>query len=384
MTSRFTTDPDYRLAWPRDVLRAELRWLAAQPSLDLAAAKLVFQEAFASDEPHAALVQRTAITAWGAGPPAGSPRDFVHELLAAVDELPVVGRGRGAPLWHQRRGVQLRAPAGVSQPPPPTSAAPGERFDAAFTRFVHQLWDLGYFRQAVPKVCVDAPEPNNDLDFDMDMELWSLLEVRGLWPLNPTGWDEDTRWALVEALGDLVARPRHRAWHAWDQCGWHCEQFSLTTGQALYRARVNEMLQDGGISLRLANEGEDIGRLVRVADGELEQLTHQIIQAGNTADRSTRAHAVALFRARAAGEAEKRSAVVALAALLEERRGLLEERLASKDEGALFQIANKFHIRHRRADQQGDYGEAFLDWFFWWYLATLDLTDRLLVRQDDQ
>lgn len=38
-------------------------------------------------------------------------------------------------------------------------------------------------------------------------------------------------------------------------------------------------------------------------------------------------------------------------------------------------------MRPRRADQRGDYDEAFLDWFFWWYLATLDLTDQLLAGQ---
>ena len=371
MVSRFVGNPDYRLVWPPEVLQGELRWLASHPAIDAPAASLVFEEAFLGDEPKAELER--AGESWGHG-----PRALVLELLEAVDELPLVRRP--APLWHERRGIQLPTPAGVSQPPSPTVAAPGELFDSAYCRFVRQLWELGYFRQVVPKVCVDAGVPINDPDFDMDMELWSLLGVRGLWPLKPEDWSDDTRWALVEALGDLVARPRRRTWHSWDQCGWHCSQFSPSCGQALYRARVNELLGDSGMNLRLATDGEDLGRLVRVADGELEQLAHDVIQGGDAGDRPTRAHAVALFRARAAGEAEKRSAVVALAALLEERRPLLKERLTKKDEGALFQIANEFHIRHRRADQRGDYDESFLDWFFWWYLATLELTDHLLGR----
>jgi hypothetical protein len=32
--------------------------------------------------------------------------------------------------------------------------------------------------------------------------------------------------------------------------------------------------------------------------------------------------------------------------------------------------------------QRGDYDPVFLDWVFWWYLATVELTDRLLARQD--
>ncbi len=54
--------------------------------------------------------------------------------------------------------------------------------------------------------------------------------------------------------------------------------------------------------------------------------------------------------------------------------------MLSKDEDVLFQIANRFNIRHQSAAQQGDYDVAFLDWIFWWYLATIELTDTLGSR----
>jgi len=90
---------------------------------------------------------------------------------------------------------------------------------------------------------------------------------------------------------------------------------------------------------------------------------------------------VALFRSRSASPESKRSAIVALAGLLEERRQLIREDVGRQDEGALFEIANRFDLRHRRADQHGDYDEAFLDWIFWWYLATVELTNRLLATR---
>lgn len=93
------------------------------------------------------------------------------------------------------------------------------------------------------------------------------------------------------------------------------------------------------------------------------------------------AHAIALFRARSAGASERRSATVVLAGVLEQRRRLLKEELLRKDESALFQIANGFALRHRRDDQRSDYDPIFLDWIFWWYLATIDLTNQLVVRQ---
>jgi hypothetical protein len=70
--------------------------------------------------------------------------------------------------------------------------------------------------------------------------------------------------------------------------------------------------------------------------------------------------------------------------VLEDRRSLIKAELVSKDSGALFDIANNFDLRHRRADQRTDYDPAFLDWIFWWYLATIELTDQLLTRRDDR
>jgi hypothetical protein len=96
------------------------------------------------------------------------------------------------------------------------------------------------------------------------------------------------------------------------------------------------------------------------------------------------AHAIALFRKRDATEQDERSAILALAQVLEERRQLLKTSLFSDDEGALFIIANRFDLRHSNERQHTDYDPAFREWAFWWYLATVELTDRLLARQSEQ
>ncbi|MER6979242.1 hypothetical protein [Streptomyces carpinensis] len=36
---------------------------------------------------------------------------------------------------------------------------------------------------------------------------------------------------------------------------------------------------------------------------------------------------------------------------------------------------------HRRADQRGDYDEAFLDWINWYYLPTAELTKVLTASR---
>jgi hypothetical protein len=185
----------------------------------------------------------------------------------------------------------------------------------------------------------------------------------------------------MECLHDLVARPRSRSYHDYASCGWHYENFAPEPGRILYRWRVNQLLDRSELGLRLADEGEDIGRLIAVVDdarSELERVTATRGD-GSTGDRVR--HALALFRARGATEHDKRSAVIVLAGILEERREVVRQHVGRKDEGALFQIANEFAIRHQRDGQKGDFDESFLDWIYWWYLATVELTDRIIARQ---
>ena len=87
-------------------------------------------------------------------------------------------------------------------------------------------------------------------------------------------------------------------------------------------------------------------------------------------------HAIELF-GRATDE-DVRSAVIELAGVLEERRSPLKRELVKGDEADLFNIANNFAIRHRKADQKTDYRPEFLRWLFWWYLHTVDLSERII------
>jgi hypothetical protein len=186
---------------------------------------------------------------------------------------------------------------------------------------------------------------------------------------------------VVEVLHDQAARPRTGHVHAYNGCGWHYMAFSHETGQAVYRWRIDLVLDRSDLGLRLADEGEDAGRLVAVTDPARMELAASMAERTDPETGDVVRHAIALHRGRTASEHDKRSAVVALAGVLEERRVLLKAELISKDEGALFQIANQFAIRHRRDDQRPNYDPAFLDWLFWWYLATIDLTDRILERR---
>jgi hypothetical protein len=146
---------------------------------------------------------------------------------------------------------------------------------------------------------------------------------------------------------------------------------------------VNSILGRNGFDLRLAADGEDAGRLVVATGDARDDLLERSISA-QSAEADDVRHAIRLFRARNSTRVEKRSAAVVLAGILENERDLLDEKLLSKDEGALFTIANKFAIRHQNASQQPDYDDAYLDWIFWWYLATVELVRALRGREADQ
>jgi hypothetical protein len=248
-----------------------------------------------------------------------------------------------------------------------------------FVQLMDQFKDHGYLVHAFGQYCVDADGPPPDPAAVLSGHLGYAVE----WPPRQprAGWTLDQFCDLVEVFHDLVARPSSREYHNFSSCGWHYSTFATGPARRLYRWRVNRLLTASTLGLRLAEDGEDLGRLVRVEPTGLEDLPEKALEAATpeTADRVR--HAIAQFRSRTARVEERRLAVIALAGILEERRGLLKAELLTKDEAALFQIANAFAIRHQRADQQGDYDCAFLDWLFWWYLGTVELTNQLLARQ---
>lgn len=118
---------------------------------------------------------------------------------------------------------------------------------------------------------------------------------------------------------------------------------------------------------------------MRVLPHGLDDLVVELADVSAT-DEPSIPHAIGLFRRHGATREDRRSAVRELADVLEAHRQLLKDELLTKDEGALFQIANQFDIRHRGAAQRRNYPDEYLDWIFHWYLATVDLIRRIGQR----
>jgi hypothetical protein len=364
---------DFRLRWPRNLLVAELE---AARGLGSAAVELVLVEAFVGDEPvddfQRLGVGDLAVAALDeamAGLLLPNQDAYVTALINMADRLPDTLPAR--PYWFARQEASPDVTA-----PPDRSHLPGE-----WAELITNLLDQGYLDRVAPPVCVDDRSDSNDRDDVLAREIEKRIPGRGgMWPLKAWTWNQDTFYSLIEVFHDLVARPRARTYHSFGDCGWHYSKFAYAPGQALYRWRVNQLLDRYAVDLQLAGSGEDIGRLVRRVDDARADLVTGVLTLTAAADRDPVQHAIALFRSRDAARESKRSACIALAGVLEQRRQLLKTELLSKDEGALFRVANEFAIRHRNANQRADYDDAHLDWIFWWYLATIELTNNLLAR----
>lgn len=360
----------YELHWPAELLHDELRALLYRPHQACTASEveLLLREAFHTDVPAADYSRISSGGAeWDDDPGAG--RDWVSDLLAHLPELREYTPPR--PYWPARRAAPVVQPVGVV-------ATASQRF----ADLVGHLHLDGYLARDFPEPCVDDHRDEQG-GRNLNTELQQRLDTPAhptLWPLQPEAWDTDTFYGLIEVFHDLVARPRSRWRHEFNDCGLHFENFDPDSGRRVYRALVNRILDQAGIELRVAESGEDVGRLIHLADEARTDLVQRTLAFPDPAVVGRVGHAIALFRGRDATEHHKRSAIVALHLVLEERRKLLKKSLLRKDEGALFQIANEFALRHGR-EQQSDYDPVFLDWVFWWYLATVELTDRLLARQ---
>lgn len=289
---------------------------------------------------------------------------WLSELVQDLSHLPVVGRPR--PYWSQR-GLQ-------SQPPADDLLTTVRRFRG----LVQELMADHFFSQVFGFSCVDK---NGDYGTSPEQELDARLGKGHLWLAADEDLSESDLCDFIEVFHDLCARPTRGWYHTYCDCGFHPSAFHRKSGQALYRWRVNQLLDTISFGLRLAEDGEDVGRMVRTSGPGLAEFVTDALISSPADDRDDVAHAVALYRSRSATRQDRRSAVVTLAGTLERHRATIKRELLRKDEGALFDIANNFDLRHRTKVQSGDYDDDFLEWIFHLYLATVVLLGRLADKQ---
>ncbi|MFV0535125.1 MAG: hypothetical protein ACK5MR_15945 [Cumulibacter sp.] len=361
---------DYRLRWPFEIFAREAKAIARGPGWYERAHWLLL-DAFDSEEP----ARYFASLPDGSGIWADSDGDLHHARNSLWDELVQSPSSLPEPRKQFRRYFPQRTD-------PPAPIDPLVALRSGWRDLIFRLAHRGYFDREFGTPCVDRPPSPSGQDalgkacldaFGVQLHLPEIAEL-----------EENELYGAIEVAHDVIARPRTREEHDFSGCGFHYADFAIDPGQRIYRYHVNVLLDDLQHPLRLATDGDDAGLLIsHVDDGRTDLIASATQITSNTGDEIR--HAIAQFRHRAATREDRRLACHGLARVLEERRDLIADSVefTKRDDGALFQLADTFDIRHANTvtkPQQTDYSDEFLDWIFWTFLASVELTERLLAR----
>lgn len=103
---------------------------------------------------------------------------------------------------------------------------------------------------------------------------------------------------LIEVFHDLAVRPRAGNLHTYGGCGWNYSAFTTDVGRAIYRWKINRLLEFSGVKFRLADDGEDLGRLVHLVDDARTDLIERALASREPEIADRVGHAIANDRRR--------------------------------------------------------------------------------------
>lgn len=204
------------------------------------------------------------------------------------------------------------------------------------------------------------------------------LRKQNLWPIEEkvSNYLEDDLFDVIELLHDVVSKPVESQSNAYFP-SLVCA-FDTDAGRLEFRAEINRILRDYCEGYQLSEDGE----VLLIGDTGLESLLEAEVPEFDPDNIDERLkQAVLKYRRYKSSDGEKREAVRALADILEYLKKKYETFLVKADESDLFQIANRFGIRHHEPSQNTDYDAAiWLPWMFYVYLASIHLSIRLIQR----
>jgi len=249
-------------------------------------------------------------------------------------------------------------------------------FKARFTGFENE----GFFQEWFGKFCPDNRSPGR-LGGDVEGAILLSLNKTDLWPveIRCESYSEDDLFDMIEFLYDRCSKGVESWNHNYYGCGTHYTKFDSKAGQAEFRAAMNEFLAVYGSGYELSDKGEVLSK---PEEGFEELMARPVASVDPKNFDAQVAAARRKFLSRHATPADRLDAIRDLAAALEFIRPQVEKVLKTKDAADLYQIANRFGIRHNRPDQQTDYDQAiFYEWMFYYYLATIHASVRLMEKE---
>ncbi|BAI71193.1 hypothetical protein AZL_005550 [Azospirillum sp. B510] len=241
----------------------------------------------------------------------------------------------------------------------------------------------GYFQENLGFYCVDTGFNHGLLGDDIEAIILIELRKRNMTPISQmiNSYSEDDLFDIIEFLYDNCSKPIDRTYHSYSDCGWHCSTFDRTQGRQEFREKANKILNLYGAGYELSIGGE----ILTLPESGLEGLFSASLPTATPRNITERIESAQIkFRRSRSSMNDRRDAIRDLADVLEYLRPKLKEVLHKKDEASLFEIANRFGIRHHDEKQQEDYDKPiFYSWIFYYYLATIHASIRLIEKSEN-
>lgn len=243
--------------------------------------------------------------------------------------------------------------------------------------------DKGYFQEYFGYWCVDADTHDNwipgSLGGSIDNHVFNALLKDDLWPIKEKikNYEEDDLFDIAEFLFDHVSKPIKGNYHSYSNCGMHYSEFDQKVGRINFSNKINEILANYSGGFEISKQGQI---LVKEEIG----LTDIYAAKTLTEDKDTRTKinlAIQKYRGSRSDMEERRIAIRELADILESLRPEIKRHMLSKDDDALFELANKFYVRHFNDKQIKKYDKnIWYSWMFYFYLSTIHTLLRLIEK----
>ena len=220
------------------------------------------------------------------------------------------------------------------------------------------------------------------LGADIGAAMFRRLSKSNLWPIEKRSqtYSEEDLFDVMEFLHDCAAK-RIVIQEPFSGVLLPLVTMDSEAGRADFRSAMNAILRDYRNGYQVSEDGE----ILALGEEHMQPLLEQELPEYDPENVDSRVKAaVRKFRHHTPTLEDKQEAVRQLADVLEFLHPKLEGLLPSKEENELFMIANKFGIRHHRADQKTEYDkEIWLDWIFYCYLNTIHVSVNLLKRAEE-
>jgi hypothetical protein len=203
-------------------------------------------------------------------------------------------------------------------------------------------------------------------------KLYIKLFKENLWPMRSRidHYSEDDLFDIIEFCYDIISKPVYND-------SLRKTEFIKETAQEEFRNEINNLLgkYNGGFKIN------EYGDIIKSLENGFEFLVHKKLPTDDEKIIQRVNQAINDYRDRKSSVPKRTGAVRHLADVLEGLKAKAELKITKKDESDLFHIVNAFGIRHNNEKQQNDYDkDIWLDWMFYYYLATIYACLHLIKR----